>query len=368
MATLFQAMHHGCQAGRHQEALDEVYCARIRRREAAYSIKKLGAFGADLAALAGLFDPPWDKPVATLTEVWQAWILNEAAFDLRALGRLREAVAPMRAGLERRVAQKNWTNAAISAINLSELHLTLGDVTEAVTMGKASVDHADRSEDAFLRLALRATWAGALHQAGEAARAQALFEEAEALQSEWQPRYPQLYSVRGYHYCDLLLAQGRAAEVRERAEYALNISKEHGDLLSIALDHLSLGRAGLALSDRGEARVELDQAVDGLRKAGMMDQLTRGLLARAALFRATGEFLTARRDLDEAMRIARRSEMRLFQCDAHLEYARLALAGGDRETAGDELAKAKRLVGETGYGRRRPEVEVLKAKLESGSG
>jgi hypothetical protein len=33
----------------------------------------------------------------------------------------------------------------------------------------------------------------------------------------------------------------------------------------------------------------------------------------------------ARCDLGEAMRIAKRSEMRLFQCDAHLEYARLAL-------------------------------------------
>ena len=63
----------------------------------------------------------------------------------------------------------------------------------------------------------RTTWADALHQAGEAARAQALFEEAEALQAERQPQYPRLYSLQGYRYCDLLLAQGRAAEVRERA-------------------------------------------------------------------------------------------------------------------------------------------------------
>ncbi len=40
------------------------------------STKKLGAFGADLAALAGLFDPPWDRPVATLTEADQAFILS----------------------------------------------------------------------------------------------------------------------------------------------------------------------------------------------------------------------------------------------------------------------------------------------------
>ena len=33
MAPLFQAVFHGCQAGRHQEALDEVYWARISRGE-----------------------------------------------------------------------------------------------------------------------------------------------------------------------------------------------------------------------------------------------------------------------------------------------------------------------------------------------
>ena len=62
------------------------------------------------------------------------------------------------------------------------------------------------------------------------------------------------------------------------------------------------------------------------------------------------------------MRIAKRSEMRLFQCDAHLEYARLALAEGDKEARG-HVTEARRLVDETGYGRRRPEVEELEAQL-----
>ncbi len=60
---------------------------------------------------------------------------------------------------------------------------------------------------------------------------------------------------------------------------------------------------------------------------------------------------------------AKRGEMRLFQCDAHLEYARLALAEGDRETAREHVAEARRLVEETGYGRRRPEVEELEGKV-----
>ena len=63
------------------------------------------------------------------------------------------------------------------------------------------------------------------------------------------------------------------------------------------------------------------------------------------------------------MRIARRSEMRLFQCDAHLEYARLALAEGDKDQAREHVVEARRLVEETGYGRRRPEVEALEAEV-----
>lgn len=51
--------------------------------------------------------------------------------------------------------------------------------------------------------------------------------------------------------------------------------------------------------------------------------------------------------------------MRLFQCDAHLEYARLALAECDQDKARGHVAEAERLVNETGYGRRRPEVEEL---------
>jgi hypothetical protein len=69
------------------------------------------------------------------------------------------------------------------------------------------------------------------------------------------------------------------------------------------------------------------------------------------------------RDLDEKMPIARRSEMRLHQCDAHLEYARLALTEGDKGQARKEIADARPLVEETGYGRRRPEVEALEAAV-----
>jgi hypothetical protein len=155
------------------------------------------------------------------------------------------------------------------------------------------------------------------------------------MQKERQPEYPLLYSLPGYRYCDLLLDHGKVEEVQRRAAQTLEWSSQQGILLDIALDHLSLGRAHLLHSvqqgtgDHTQAATHLDQAVDGLRAAGMQDELPRGLMARAALRRATGDIDWARADLDEAEAIAARGDIRLHQADCHLEYARLYLATGE---------------------------------------
>jgi tetratricopeptide (TPR) repeat protein len=190
LQPLYAAVVYGCRAGRQQEAMDEVYQRRILRGNEHFSWRKLGAFGSELTALAGFFDRPWSQPSTRLTAAWQAFVLSEAAFVLRALGRLAEAVEPMQAGLGAFIAQEDWKRAAQAAGNLSELTLTLGDVPRAVTFGEQSVELADRSGDAFYRLAFRTTWADALHQADRWEESAAAFREAEAMQAEWQPEYP----------------------------------------------------------------------------------------------------------------------------------------------------------------------------------
>ena len=296
LAPLFQAVFHGCQAGRHQEALDEVYWARIVRGPEAYVVKQLGAFGADLAAVAGFFDPSWGKPVASITEADQAFVLNQAGFGLRALGRLKEAVQPMRSSLDRYVGLETRAQAANSACNLSEMQLTLGEMDKAIALAEQSVEYGDLSGDPFWRMCGRITLAVALHYAGERARAEALFQEADRLQAERQPESPRLYAVQGYRHCDLLLDLGCHAEVRDRANYAIEIARRNSWLLGVALDHLSLGRAELLAheadrsGDLAEAEVHMNKAVDGLRQAGTIDHVPRGLLARAAYFRITERY------------------------------------------------------------------------------
>jgi tetratricopeptide (TPR) repeat protein len=417
MEPLFAAVRHGCAAGMHQKALDEVYWPRIQRKEDAYLCKKLGAFAADLAVLAHFFAVPWSMPAAELTDADKAVVLNWAAFRLRALGRLTEAAEPMQAGLDMQVQQEDWQNAAIAASNLSELYLTVGDLEQAVAAGRQSVELADQSEEAFWRMAFRTTLADALHQAGELAESHALFVEAEEMQQEFQPEYDRLYSLRGFKYCDLLLAGGAWPEVRGRAEKTIKIAEENHWLMDIALDKLSLGRAavqeaiaqadlpvisGLAPDlacvqpisgyvepirrederisgcvERIDGAVErisgydepirravewLNQAVDGLREAGTEHNLPWGLLARAAWGRWAAHFSAAEQDLRECEEIAQRGGMQLHIIDCHLEAARLALASGKAVlglAAEEHLAAAEDGIAKTGYKRRLVEAEQV---------
>jgi tetratricopeptide (TPR) repeat protein len=267
----------------------------------------------------------------------------------------------MAVGLEAVTAQEEWKQAARGAGNLSELHLTLGNVAQAVDVARQSVEYADRSGANFERVVFRTALAEALHQAGQAAEATKLFAEAEAIQKERQPGYPLLYSFQGYLYCDLLLAHGQREEVHRRAAQTLEWVKRQAWLLDIALDHLSLGCALPPESE--EAAAHLNEAVDGLRKAGQDDQLPRGLLARAALRRQRGDFAAAHRDLDEVFALATRSSMRLHLTDYHLEQARLLLAQGDRDKARRHLDTAKQLIAATGYRRRDGEAAELETQL-----
>ena len=57
--------------------------------------------------------------MAELTEASQAFNLHAAGFCLRALGRLVEAVQPMQAGLDARIAREKWSNAAVAASTLT---------------------------------------------------------------------------------------------------------------------------------------------------------------------------------------------------------------------------------------------------------
>lgn len=405
LQPLYQAVSHGCLGNLHEQALSDVYMERILRGDEFYSWQQLDANGADLGALASFFVTLWTTVSQNLIPVAQAWLLNEAANRLRALGRLREAVEPIRAGLEGYLGQHAWAAAARLANNLSEVELVLGEIPAAATTAEQWVRSTGLETHPFEQITLRTTLADAFHQLGRRAESQQLFEDAEARQALRQPQCPRLYSLMGFRYCDLLLydaeraawqrclltplaasaceslrdSLGHVAEttaagilatgiasctaVIERAEGAQRAWNElftnKPYLLDSALDHLTISQSllykGYLVSSVPHAALDhVNVAIGELRAAGKSNYLPRGLLTRAWLRCVSGDEMGAREDLAEAWEIAERGPMPLFQADILLYRARLF-----RDRAA--LAEARRLIEKHGYHRRDEELADAEA-------
>ena len=408
LAPLYQAVAHGCQAGRYEEALEKVYVNRICRRTPDGTIEyytriKIAAVGGDLAAISWFFDQPYAVPTAALTPQHRAWVLSEASSSLRAQGRLQEALPAMRAAVPMAEEAQDWENAAIGTSNLSQAELLGGDIASAVARAAQSVALANRAINKVWMIVNRATQAYALLAAGDWERSAHTFADAERRQPEIWPGYNSLYSLGGYWFCDLLLSQGRAAAAHDRAAQTIEVARRNHWVRDVALDILTLGRAHLAMALRSLATEDsaesaaadaratfgrLDEAVEGLRASGRNDHLPRGLLARAAFRRAIGDWDGAARYLDEVDEIAEPGPMRLYLCDGALERARLALARREvfaplnglldprpptlaspdaaeaarlLAEARTELDAARKLIAECGYHRRDAELAELDA-------
>lgn len=402
LQPLYQAVAHGCLAGRYQQTCDEIYRDRILRRgigsHAFYSQNRLGALSLNLGAVGCFFAAPWTQVSSELEKAAQAWVLSAASYALRGLGRLAEAREPMRSVMMSALDGEEWLGAAVAASSLSALDLNLGEVPSAVREGEQGVVLADRSEDAFQRMVNRTTHADALHQAGQVDEARARFEEAEALQRERESYYPLLYAMAGFRYCDFLIAatereawlatmrcphlpeslgdmrlakldaatlvhySKELRSVQERGRKTLEWDIPVYGLLAIALDHLTLGRVALfrevleqeTLGSGSAAHIE--GAVHGMRQSSESNYLPRALLTHAWLRVLQGRAAEARADLDEAEQIAERGPMPLYLADIHLHRARLFFRE-EPEAAKQHLAKARELIFRHGYLRRKPELE-----------
>jgi tetratricopeptide (TPR) repeat protein len=369
MAPLYAAVAHGCLAGRHQEAMDEVYWVRINREEEHFNIVKLGVTGSNLATLSRFFEVQWNKPVTNLTDEAKGFILSEVGHHLQELGRLADAVQPIQASLEAAIIQENWSNAAIAAGNLSTLNLIMGNITSALNYAREAMDMASRNGITIHLKNSRIIMATALHQAGQLSEAEAFFAEAEEMQKKSTPEYSFLYGVSGFLYCDLLLDQVKYLEALSRAEQSLELSKQFDYPLDISLSHLSIGCVHLLQNqqdgnhDFTAIETHLNQSVKGVRRLGTQFELPGCLLARAELYRLCYEFKEAQHDLGEALVIAERGDMGLHKADCNLEYARLYLVRGRKADARTNLDTAKEMIGRMEYHRRDIDVSEIEEKL-----
>lgn len=367
MGPLFKAVTHGCRAGLYQEALIDVYWARIKRKNQNYNTRQLGAFGADIAALSYFFAIPWNQPADGFTDHEKVLVSKWSAFSLCAAGRLQEAIQPLQAALEIRVNQEKWKDAGMIANNLSELMLTLGQVNESVGYARQSVIFADRAEDCAGMKAFRTTLADSLHQFGQLGEAEKMFLEAETMQKKEQPEFPLLYSLWGFRLCNFLLGRGMFQEVIDRVNHTLKWEKQQGSLLGIHLGKLSLARAWMMQAREEEQGNDdykgtadfLNQAAASLRKFGNQEFLVFSLLNRAAFYRWRKQYHKAWIDLKEVEEISELWGIKLYMVDYHLEAGRLCLEQENKKEARLHFKIAKKKIDQMGYHRKDTEVMAI---------
>lgn len=402
LQPLYQAVVHGCYANLQKSAFENICQDRIWRRDKMYTIRHLGVFGSDLGAVACFFEKPWSYLSSEFSEREQAFLLNSAAYCLRALGRLTEALEPMRAAVRIAVDQESWLDAAITLSNLSGLEVVLGALDAAVKDIKQSVTYGDSIGDIRQRIERRGSQGHVLHQAGHLDEAEKSFSEAEQLLQSKLPG-TLLFGRQGYFYWEFLfkLEEARGWRVtmtndqsfagppstshrdklgltslehlHQRASYLLEAAKGREGILNVALSYLALTRTILCQSlfygvvfssdsDNWEAEILMREAMRGFRRGGAQELTVSGLLTLAwvhfheGVCRGSG---SAQEDLDEAWEIAERGPMRLHMADIHLYRARLFFREKEYpwESPEADLRAARKLIEQCGYWRRKEELE-----------
>ena len=364
MSPLYNAVTHGCAAGRYDDALS-IYIRRIQRGNDYFNWWSLGAFSADLSMLSNFFEEEWHQSRTALSVAARALILNNAGYDLMALGRLKDAVEPMEQALG--LAGEDFGDSAMTATNLAELHTRIGNLERALGLAEKAVELADSSEDEIMQFASFAVVGRELHLLGRFEEAASYFAEAEARQHQMAPDSAVLYGIPGTYYCEFLLDVGKYDEVERRSTVLLEFAKEHNLLILIGINNVLLGlvylRGNLKNTQAVEASDLLSDGVKWLRQSRLITQIPDGLLARAELNRVRGDYKLAEQDLSEVLRIASGSAMELYLADYNLEYARLLLAQDHRGKAREHLATAKEMIDRMSYHRRDKEVAELEAQL-----
>jgi tetratricopeptide (TPR) repeat protein len=382
LQPLYQAVIHGCRAGIFSEAFFEVFADHIQRGEQYFAAYKLGTYATDLATLACFFDRPWSHLHQGVSQQASALIFAFVAYALQTLGRLDAAIEPGRAAIEHYVPEKMWVGAARAAINLSEVELLLGSPAKAIKAAEQAIKFAEQDPNVVWQAESHAILADAFHQTGQRDEARHYFEMAEKIQKSDRRQRSQLYSLRGFRYCDFLLAQSEIAasrctlgklviglerrrigslmaqcrDVRIRAFHSLKVAKRNDWLLDTGLDGLTMTRASLYQAilkrrlgrrsdDMQTAWRSLEESMLNLHRSANSEHLPRGLLTRAWMRVLADDALGARADLDQAQQIAQRGSMKLHLADVHLNRARLFC---DKA----ELIKARALIEECNYWRR----------------
>jgi tetratricopeptide (TPR) repeat protein len=379
LAPLYSAVAHGCRAGLHKRALEEVYWPCILRQDKSrpsisplqfYSTYILGAFGLELTAIAEFFDGGWSRTVPGLSDSERAFVFMHAGYCLRASGRIDEGATAMKRAIDIRERSSQWDLAASGSWALSGAYLSRGALRDALFHAQEGVRYADLAGFPLPQDYSRAVLAHVLQQEGRRVEAGALLAEITALRSGDRLEPRALYAMMCFRVCDILLDEGRWVDVLALVDDVLPWVSERDEPLATGVLHLCRGRAHMLRACAGSqealalAMEDTDAALLQISKSSMADWLPLGLLARADLCSRLGRSKEARGDVLEALQLAERDNMQIHIADARILLARLLMDDSEPETASESLRLARQIVESTGYKRCEPTLAALESRVK----
>lgn len=321
--SFYQTVHHALLAGQYQPAL-QLYQQQV------VAAKTSRLFAQELTLIAEFFTQDWNQTISgQLSSLDQSWLLAQAAWCLKSLGCLSEAVIPQQINVHILKKLSAWEAASQAAEDLIDLLLPQGLLAEAKYIAKQAIAWAESANNPLRQIHSHIQFATTLYRLGELVDNVSGFQFAEVLQSRYQPQFPQLYARAGVHYGLLLLERAKDVTEREavltRVQQIKQVAEQYSESAEIALAHFMVGRVLVALHRPTEAEMELQAAIALWRKINNYYDLPEGLLTQAKFYRDQGHLLAAQQDLDEALDIIKRYSMQLYEAEAYLLQGHLVL-------------------------------------------
>jgi tetratricopeptide (TPR) repeat protein/transcriptional regulator with XRE-family HTH domain len=352
----YQAIRHGCQAGRHAEVFDELVWDKMC---AGFALRRLNAHGAgarDEIVLKYFVPDPFDSEPKCLAEGFdgerKGRLLLWAAVVLHVRGRVPAAVKFAELAREVFGATQSGEHGLsfwCSSAYLSWFRAASGNLDEAVKLSKGCIRGAEldlQGEPLWKKIAL-CLHACIVSYMGKFDEALEHYERAAAMKRDMPGSFDVALALLRFHYGCLLLKRKRFDDAKREADNLLKACQDNpvlGFLGYLLLARMELARASEPL---GDAEKYLAQGKEYLNLGPAHDQFVVSELCIAQCNRIRGNLQEAESHLRQAEEAA--EAFVLLKMDCLLERAWLCLDQGDREKARKTCKSVRDLVNDHNY-------------------
>jgi tetratricopeptide (TPR) repeat protein len=373
LKPLVEAVHHACQAGEYDEALD-LHSDRIEQVNKFVFMHQLGAFETELTICTEYF-PERDISQEPLLsrDSGKRWILAMIGGCLMGLGRLREAV--------QFYERKNELYEKVSAgyQNLADLHADLGALEASAEAARQALDLARKADDKDQQVKSMSRQARAEYKQGHTAESGELFKSAETLEREYITNTNYLTRDLGIMYAEQLRRSDEIDLAIKMVSENLKFCETNRWSFIVSMCHRVIGDLDSDAGNYVSAYEHYESALKIARVISVQFVLIEALLARGRFLVKTSEVFAkhprnavkgaetsevsqAFNDLNEALGYCLESGYRIYEADVRVALAWAYLANGEKEKAKASAERALQMSNEMGYHWGKVDAEeVLKA-------